>query len=176
MHWNHQHRTKRLYHLHQYKLNQMPQSSAPRQFVTLWHITAMHQSTAVKDPPCPGHQKHKTQTHIVINWYHHPHWQEAEVYSTSCNSCWEENELSRFFCMWLPFTTIWWPLQLRVMTLWRPWWLLMKTFWRPWQLVVKSFWRPVLRLMTTSWRPLMMTLMTHVMTWGPSTNNYCQTA
>ena len=30
------------------------------------------------------------------NWYHHPHGQEAEVYSTSCNSCQEENEPSRF--------------------------------------------------------------------------------
>lgn len=52
------------------------------------------------------------------------------------------------------------------------WWLLVKTFWRPWWLVVTTFWQPLLRLMTISWRPLMTTLMTHLTTWQPSTNNY----
>ena len=56
------------------------------------------------------------------------------------------------------------------------WWLLVKTFWWPWQLVVKTFWWPVLWLMTIFWQPLMMTLTTHLTTWRPSTNNYCQTA
>ena len=96
MNWNHQHRTKRFYCSHQDKPNQTPLSSIPRQSVILWRIMAVHQSTAVKDPPRPRHQKHQTQTHVVINWYHHPHGQEAEVYSTSCNSCWELSFKFRF--------------------------------------------------------------------------------
>jgi hypothetical protein len=123
MHWNHQHWTKRFYRSHQDNLNWTPLSSAPRQSVTLWRIMEVHQSTDVNDPPCPRHQKHKTQTNIVINWYHHPHGQEAEVYSTSCNSCQEENEPSRFFCnpslyyffryvkslsSWKPSLVSWW--------------------------------------------------------------------
>jgi len=44
--------------------------------------------------------------------------------------------------------------------------------WQPWWLVVTTFWQPLLRLMTISWRPLMTTLMTHLTTWQPSTNNY----
>jgi hypothetical protein len=66
---------------------------------------AMHQSTAVNDPPCPRDQMRNTQTHVIINLYHHPHRQEAEVYSMSCNSCGEENEPYCFFALHLCTTS-----------------------------------------------------------------------
>ena len=105
MHWNCKHRTGCFYRSQQDNLGRTPLSSTPREFITLWCIMAMHQLTTVNDPTSCRHQKHISQTHITINWYHHPHGQEAEVYSRSCNSRWKENEPSRLFAVHLCTTS-----------------------------------------------------------------------